>query len=86
MVRQEEVADDSIVVSLEGTADDTIIAVRYKSENGYVLVRTYQVTESEKKEITASPEGLNKIIKKKRIVTREEIKKAVLGAAGISSN
>ena len=86
MVRQEEVVDDSIVVSLEGTADDTIIAVRYKSENGYVLVRTYQVTESEKKEITASPKALNKIIKKKRIVTREEIKKAVLGAAGISSN
>lgn len=86
MVAQETVVDDSIVVSVESTPADTMIAIRYKSENGYVLLRTYQLTENEKKEATASPKALRRIVNKKGIPTREDIKKAVLGAAGISSN
>jgi hypothetical protein len=82
---QEMVTDDSIVVSVESTAEDTIIAVRCRSDNGYVLVRTYQLTDDERKEASANPEALPMIIKKKRIVTAEDIKKAILGAAGISS-
>jgi hypothetical protein len=86
LVAQETVVDDSIVVSVESTPADTMIAIRYKSENGYVLLRTYQLTENEKKEATASPKALRRIVNKKGIPTREDIKKAVLGAAGISSN
>lgn len=67
LAAQETVVDSRIVVSVESTLAETIIAVRYKLENGYVLVRTYQLTENEKKEVSASPGALTRIIKKKRI-------------------
>lgn len=86
MVAPRIVVDGGIVVTVESTSADMVIAMRYRSDNGYVLVRTYQLTENERKETLASPEALTTFIKKKRLVTTEDIKKAVLGAAGISSD
>jgi hypothetical protein len=80
------VVDGDIVVTVESTSADTVIAMRYRSDNGYLLVRTYQLAENERKETSASREALTTFIKKKRLITTEDIKKALLGAAGISSD
>lgn len=73
-----------LVVTVENLPSAIVIATRYRTEKGYVLARTYELSEHERNRVRADPRYTEELLRKVKELSKEEIAQAVLGAAGIS--
>ena len=73
-----------LIVTVVNLPSAIVIASRYRTEKGYVLARTYELSERERNRVRADPRSMEELLHKVKGLSKEEIAQAVLGAAGIS--